>query len=174
MCMPVRLCFWLHAQWQSHTPLTAWLSGGNAGMTTSASFGMHASAAACSASTMARPSSRWPSSPQVSDSVACRGNQVGQRRWTRSDADMRVAVPCCAGSLLVTAGGTDVCIWHMLQSGQLVQRVTAHQKTVTSVVVAALASPQPHIVSAGLDGHVKVCEPAAWLGGQWRGGATTI
>jgi U3 small nucleolar RNA-associated protein 15 len=61
-----------------------------------------------------------------------------------------------SGSLLVTAGGSDLCIWHVLQSGQLVQRVTAHQKTVTSVAIAALAGPQPHVVSAGLDGHVKV------------------
>lgn len=66
------------------------------------------------------------------------------------------AIPCRAGSLLVTAGGTDLCFWQLLQSGQLVQRVTAHQKTITSVVVAALASSQPHVVSAGLDGHVKV------------------
>ena len=67
-------------------------------------------------------------------------------------------LPPLAGSLLVTAGGTDICIWHMLNSGQLVQRVTAHQKTVTSVLVAALAGAgaEPHVLSAGLDGHIKV------------------
>lgn len=63
---------------------------------------------------------------------------------------------CTTGSLLVTAGGTDVCVWHMLHSGQLVHRITAHQKTATSVLVSALAGAQPHITSAGLDGHVKV------------------
>lgn len=62
------------------------------------------------------------------------------------------------GSMLVTAGGTDICIWSMLGSGQLVQRITAHQKTATSVLVAAMAGDRPHIMSAGLDGHVKVID----------------
>lgn len=63
-----------------------------------------------------------------------------------------------SGSLLVTAGGTDICIWSMLGSGQLVQRVVAHQKTATSVLVAALAGAEPHVLSAGLDGHIKVID----------------
>lgn len=58
--------------------------------------------------------------------------------------------------MLVTAGGTDVCIWHLLGSGQLVRRVTMHQKTITSVLVAAMAGAEPHVMTAGLDGHVKV------------------
>lgn len=70
----------------------------------------------------------------------------------------RCSVPTnsSAGSLLVTAGGTDVCVWHLLHSGQLVQRITAHQKTATSVIVAAMAGEEAHVMSAGLDGHVKV------------------
>ena len=67
-----------------------------------------------------------------------------------------------AGSLLVTAGSTQVCVWHVLGGGQLVHRITAHQKTATSVVVAALAGAQPHLVSAGLDGHVKVGGAQCW------------
>ena len=71
-------------------------------------------------------------------------------------------LPHDAGSLLVTAGGTDLCIWHLLHSGQLVRRVTAHQKTVTSVVVGSLGGAEPHVLTAGLDGHVKV-RGAPWL-----------
>lgn len=67
-----------------------------------------------------------------------------------------------SGSLLVTAGGTDVCIWSMLGSGQLVQRVTAHQKTVTCVLAAPLVGAEPHVLSAGLDGHVKVVDPETY------------
>ncbi|KAL4854143.1 U3 small nucleolar RNA-associated protein 15 [Chlorella vulgaris] len=62
------------------------------------------------------------------------------------------------GSLLVTAGGTDICIWHMLGSGQLVHRISAHQKTVTSVLVASMTGQAPHIMSAGLDGYVKTLD----------------
>ncbi len=60
-----------------------------------------------------------------------------------------------AGSLLVTAGGTDICIWSMFSSGRLVQRVIAHQKTATSVLVAALAGAKAQVLSAGLDGQIK-------------------
>ncbi|KAL4433601.1 hypothetical protein ABPG75_000042 [Micractinium tetrahymenae] len=67
-----------------------------------------------------------------------------------------------SGSLLVTAGGTDICIWSMLGSGQLVQRITAHQKTATSVLVAPLAGAEPHVLSAGLDGHIKVIDPESY------------
>lgn len=66
----------------------------------------------------------------------------------------------------MTAGGTDICIWSMLGSGQLVQRVVAHQKTATSVLVAALAGAEPHVLSAGLDGHIKVSRPDPARGGM--------
>ena len=57
----------------------------------------------------------------------------------------------------MTAGGTDICIWHVLGSGKLVQRITAHQKTATSVMVMDTSGgAEPQVVSAGLDGHVKV------------------
>ncbi|KAL4450608.1 hypothetical protein ABPG77_000964 [Micractinium sp. CCAP 211/92] len=63
-----------------------------------------------------------------------------------------------SGSLLVTAGGTDICIWSMFSSGRLVQRVIAHQKTATSVLVAALAGAKAQVLSAGLDGQIKVID----------------
>lgn len=100
----------------------------------------------------------------------------GTGRWKAGIAhlDMPTALPTSpvphphAGSLLVTAGGTDLCIWHMLHSGQLLQRITAHQKTATSVVVTAMAGAEPHIMSAGLDGHVKVGAAATRLGAVAR------
>lgn len=93
---------------------------------------------------------------QGSSTVSCllhKGMHAGAlHRWIFNSM-----VPiCCAGSLLVTAGGTDICIWHMLGSGQLVHRISAHQKTVTSVLVASMTGQAPHIMSAGLDGYVKV------------------
>lgn len=63
--------------------------------------------------------------------------------------------PTCAGSMLATASGTDICIWDVA-GGRLVQRVAVHKKTATCVLVAQMIGSKPHIVSAGLDGHVKV------------------
>lgn len=51
----------------------------------------------------------------------------------------------------------------MLGSGQLVQRITAHQKTATSVVVAPMVDAEAHIISSGLDGHVKVQETVQYV-----------
>lgn len=65
-----------------------------------------------------------------------------------------------SGSMLVTAGGPTVCAWDLFSGGRMLQRMTSHQKTVTSVLVAPGAGPRssagPRIMSASLDGHVKV------------------
>ena len=77
----------------------------------------------------------------------------------------------------MTAGGTDICIWHVLGSGKLVQRITAHQKTATSVMVMDTSGgAEPQVVSAGLDGHIKVCPPPTHThtGLHAKGGLPTI
>ncbi|BDA47532.1 U3 small nucleolar RNA-associated protein 15 homolog [Coccomyxa sp. Obi] len=66
------------------------------------------------------------------------------------------------GSLLATAGGTEIRIWSMLAGGRLLARLANHQKTVTSLAVAPLAGPvatsAPRLISGSLDAHVKVYE----------------
>ena len=65
----------------------------------------------------------------------------------------------CAGSLLVTAGGTQLCVWDLYGGGRLLHRLANHQKTVTSVVLSrgggAQSSGSQQMLSASLDGHVK-------------------
>jgi WD40 repeat protein len=58
--------------------------------------------------------------------------------------------------LLATASGTDICIWDVAGGGRLMQRIAVHKKTATGVLVTQLLGSKPHVVSAGLDGHVKV------------------
>ncbi|CAK0783260.1 hypothetical protein CVIRNUC_006459 [Coccomyxa viridis] len=66
------------------------------------------------------------------------------------------------GSLLATAGGTEIRIWNLLAGGQLLARMANHQKTVTSLCSANSAGPAatsaPRLLSGSLDGHVKVYE----------------
>lgn len=66
---------------------------------------------------------------------------------------------CRAGSLLVTAGGTQLCVWDLYGGGRLLHRLANHQKTVTSVVLSRGGGPQSsgsqQMLSASLDGHVK-------------------
>jgi len=70
-----------------------------------------------------------------------------------------------AESLLVTAGGQHVCCWDLLGGRRLLHKLTAHQKTVTSVAVhhidASLGggSGGLRLLTASLDGHVKVFNP---------------
>jgi U3 small nucleolar RNA-associated protein 15 len=71
-----------------------------------------------------------------------------------------------SGSLLVTAGGTKLCIWDLYSGGRLLKTLTNHQKTVTSVLVSSSSygsgggesspSSSPRLLSGSLDGHVKV------------------
>jgi U3 small nucleolar RNA-associated protein 15 len=76
-----------------------------------------------------------------------------------------LAPPCAvaffpSGSLFVTAGGNKVCVWDLLGGCRLLRQMTNHQKTVTSVVLSSSAGPEstaaPRMLSASLDGHVKV------------------
>eukprot|EP00899_Mesostigma_viride_P017373 jgi/Mesvir1/25637/Mv01855-RA.1 len=69
-----------------------------------------------------------------------------------------------SGSMVATSAGNDVFIWDVLSGGRLMQRVSNHLKTVTSLQVGHPALsydgldtvPGPRLLSASLDGHVKI------------------
>jgi len=65
-----------------------------------------------------------------------------------------------SGSIAVTAGGNQLCVWDLL-GGKLLRRLSNHQKTVTSVLVSPMTGAHggaPRLLSGSLDGHVKVYE----------------
>eukprot|EP00775_Hariotina_reticulata_P014922 gene14922-15127_t len=59
--------------------------------------------------------------------------------------DHGAPVEACAffpsGSLLVTAGGTQLCVWDLLSGGKLLRRLSNFQKTVTCVCLSPHAGP---------------------------------
>ncbi|WIA16183.1 hypothetical protein OEZ85_012896 [Tetradesmus obliquus] len=67
-----------------------------------------------------------------------------------------------SGGLLVTAGGTNLCIWDLLSGGKLLRRLSNFQKTVTCVKLSPYAGPDsaaaPRMLAGSLDGHVKIFE----------------
>ena len=82
-----------------------------------------------------------------------------------------------SGSLLVSVGGQDACVWDVLGGGRLLKRLRCHQKTIMSCHVAADGGPPPsfenfvsvqrgsvgratapRLLTGSLDGHVKVHE----------------
>ena len=75
-------------------------------------------------------------------------------------------------SLVITAGGSHLCCWDLFSGGRLLHKLSAHQKTITSVlvrhvpIVSALQSNSNassggalRIMSSSLDGHIKVFDP---------------
>jgi U3 small nucleolar RNA-associated protein 15 len=46
-----------------------------------------------------------------------------------------------SGSLLVSVGGQDACVWDVLGGGRLLKRLRCHQKTIMSCHVAADGGP---------------------------------
>jgi U3 small nucleolar RNA-associated protein 15 len=73
-------------------------------------------------------------------------------------------MPFYPESLIVTAGGPHLCCWDLLGGGRLLHRWAAHQKTVTKVLVRQLPDDSStisglRVISASLDGHVKVFDP---------------
>lgn len=58
-----------------------------------------------------------------------------------------------SGSILATVGGSEVKLWDVMSGGRLVHTFNNHQKNITSL---ALDSNASRLLSAGLDGHVKV------------------
>ena len=81
-----------------------------------------------------------------------------------------------SGSLLVSVGGQDLCVWDVLSGGRLLRRKRCHQKTVMCVHASRDGGPPPvfdehehlrrsavdrtapRILTGSLDGHVKVHE----------------
>lgn len=63
------------------------------------------------------------------------------------------------GSVLVSAGGGDVKLWDVIGGGRLLQTLSAHQKTVTSVAADSSGS---RLLSAGLDQLLKVHDLRTW------------
>lgn len=68
-----------------------------------------------------------------------------------------------SGGLLASAGGTEVKIWDIVGGGRQVQTLGSHQKTVTSLTMtapresySALEGDGPRLLTASLDGHVRV------------------
>jgi U3 small nucleolar RNA-associated protein 15 len=57
------------------------------------------------------------------------------------------------GSLLVSVGAQDVCVWDVLGGGRLLQRLRCHQKTIMSAFVAPDGGPPPVLESSALDGN---------------------
>ena len=57
------------------------------------------------------------------------------------------------GSLLMSAGGNSIKVWDVLGGGRAVHTLNNHQKTITSL---CLDSTRSRLLSAGLDGHVKI------------------
>lgn len=85
----------------------------------------------------------------------------------------------CAGGLVVSAGGPQVCVWDVLGGGRLLHRLSNYQKTVTCLCLSPAAGPAsaaaaPRLLVGSLDGHVKVCNrclhvyAGAAPGRQWR------
>jgi U3 small nucleolar RNA-associated protein 15 len=58
-----------------------------------------------------------------------------------------------SGSILATVGGNEVKLWDVVNGGRLVHTFQNHQKNITSITFDANAS---RLLSAGLDGHVKI------------------
>ncbi|CAM6119018.1 unnamed protein product [Calypogeia fissa] len=70
-----------------------------------------------------------------------------------------------SGGLVATAGATEVKIWDILGGGRLLHVLGSHQKTVTKLCIttpqvsgSGIMGTSPRLLSASLDGHVKVFE----------------
>ncbi|XP_065341242.1 U3 small nucleolar RNA-associated protein 15 homolog [Cloeon dipterum] len=59
------------------------------------------------------------------------------------------------GSIIISAGGTDICFWDALAGGKLLSRITPHHKTITCL---AMASDGLRLLSGGLDKRVRVTD----------------
>ncbi|XP_059475916.1 U3 small nucleolar RNA-associated protein 15 homolog [Neocloeon triangulifer] len=59
------------------------------------------------------------------------------------------------GSIIISAGGTDICFWDALAGGKLLSRITPHHKTVTCL---AMASDGLRLLSGGLDKRVRITD----------------
>lgn len=64
-----------------------------------------------------------------------------------------------SGGIFASAGGTEVCIWDIFAGGKLLTRLSQHHKTITCL---QLASNGKHILSSGLDRHVKIYDVSSY------------
>ncbi len=66
-----------------------------------------------------------------------------------------------AGSTLVTAGGSSLCVWDLLAGGRLLLRAGSHRKTVTCLAAVTLggSGPEgggvPRLLAADLNADLK-------------------
>ena len=62
------------------------------------------------------------------------------------------------GSLMLSAAGNTISVWDLISGGKLLHSFSNHQKTITSL---CLDHSQSRILSASLDGHVKIYDVAS-------------
>ncbi|CAA7408429.1 unnamed protein product [Spirodela intermedia] len=70
-----------------------------------------------------------------------------------------------SGGLMATAGGNVVKLWDVISGGRMIHRLDCHNKTVTSVCLGAVGKGdegEPRLLTASLDGYVKVFDYAAF------------
>ncbi|KOB65094.1 U3 small nucleolar RNA-associated protein 15-like protein [Operophtera brumata] len=58
-----------------------------------------------------------------------------------------------SGGIFISAGGTEIKVWDIFNSGKLLANISQHHKTVTSL---CLASNNSRLMSGSLDRHVKI------------------
>lgn len=58
-----------------------------------------------------------------------------------------------SGNIVITAGGNEIKMWDVLNGGRLMHSFSNHNKNITSLCMDSSSS---RLLSAGLDGHVKV------------------
>jgi U3 small nucleolar RNA-associated protein 15 len=64
------------------------------------------------------------------------------------------------GNMLLSAGGNTIKVWDILSGGKLMNEVSNHQKTITSLILDGTGT---RLISAGLDGHVKIYDICTFL-----------
>jgi len=82
-----------------------------------------------------------------------RSNQEVFKVDHKTQVDCVLAFP--NKSLLFTAGDTSIKVWDMVYSGRLLYEINSHHKNVMSI---KFNNDYTRLLSAGLDGHVKVYE----------------
>ncbi len=62
--------------------------------------------------------------------------------------------------MLLSAGGNTIKVWDLLGGGKLLNEFSNHQKTITCITLDGTGS---RVISAGLDGHVKIYDISTFL-----------
>lgn len=69
------------------------------------------------------------------------------------DAPVEALLAAASGTLLYCAAGNHIKVWDLVAGGRLLHTFSSHQKNVTSL---AMDSSSSRLLSAGLDGHLKI------------------